>query len=164
MSGQQSRAGADARSSKREPEEDGVEWFPLARAVLGTVWELLFGSSSSTCSGSDADSMAVPTARCAARWLVVGLGNHGMPGTRHSVGAEAVAYVASELGLRWSPDRDCKGTVATGRTDAGADLILLRPKLLMNVNGRSVAAAARYVILHLLRACSSRAVRVPCHF
>ena len=127
---------ASTASARGTSETQNREWFPLLSAVVSTVWELFLGSSAA----APVLDMNPASARC---WLVVGLGNHGMAGTRHSVGMEAVTHIAAELGLRWSPDRDCKGTVAMGQTDAGTDVVLLRPKLLMNVNGRSVAAAAR---------------------
>lgn len=147
---------ASTASARGTSETQNREWFPLLGAVVSTVWELFFGSS--------AAAPVVDMSRC---WLVMGLGNHGMAGTRHSVGMEAVTHIAAELGLRWSPDRDCKGTVAMGQTDAGTDVVLLRPKLLMNVNGRSVAAAARsdpnrLISLRAKRRCHSHPFGLVC--
>jgi len=146
---------------------EASEWFPLLGAAVASVWEraatwllsppdpnLSVVKSAQTTpttslnatSGAGemrvAAGAAVAAVGRAAR-LVVGLGNHGMPGTRHSVGMEAVTHIADVMGLRWSADKVCKGTVATGTTPDGTPVVLLRPRLLMNVNGRAVAAAAR---------------------
>jgi PTH1 family peptidyl-tRNA hydrolase len=123
---------------------DGREWFPLIRATVVSVWELVTGLLY-----PDPVSMrgAVTAGVCAGGFrgvrLVVGLGNHGMGNTRHSVGMDVMTYTATRLGLHWSTDRECKGSVAVGTTECGQRLVLLKPRLLMNVNGRSVAATAR---------------------
>ncbi|XP_057687999.1 probable peptidyl-tRNA hydrolase isoform X2 [Corythoichthys intestinalis] len=65
-----------------------------------------------------------------------------MEGTRHSVGMAVVGALATHLGLaeRWRSDRQLCGEVVVA--DARR-LVLLRPRLLMNVNGVAVAKAAR---------------------
>nr|XP_031533441.1 probable peptidyl-tRNA hydrolase isoform X3 [Vicugna pacos] len=84
------------------------------------------------------------------RWLfprcfpqVVGLGNPGMPGTRHSVGMAVLGQLARRLGVAesWARDRRCAADLALASL-GDAQLVLLRPRRLMNVNGRSVARAA----------------------
>ncbi|XP_038193136.1 probable peptidyl-tRNA hydrolase [Arvicola amphibius] len=78
------------------------------------------------------------------RWLVAGLGNHGMPGTRHSVGMEVLGQIARRLGVAesWTRDSRCAADLALAPF-GDAQLILLRPRRLMNVNGHSVAQAAQ---------------------
>nr|XP_034351204.1 probable peptidyl-tRNA hydrolase isoform X1 [Arvicanthis niloticus] len=77
------------------------------------------------------------------RWLVAGLGNPGMPGTRHSVGMAVLGQIAQRLGVaeNWAKDSRCAADVALAPL-GDAQLVLLRPRRLMNVNGRSVAQAA----------------------
>ncbi|XP_031726447.1 peptidyl-tRNA hydrolase isoform X2 [Anarrhichthys ocellatus] len=73
------------------------------------------------------------------RRLVVGLGNPGMEGTRHSVGMAVLAALAARLGVadRWRGDKHVSGEVIVV-----SPVVLLRPRLLMNLNGVSVAKAA----------------------
>ncbi|XP_019740218.1 peptidyl-tRNA hydrolase [Hippocampus comes] len=75
------------------------------------------------------------------RRMVVGLGNPGMEGTRHSVGMAVVGALAVRLGLgeRWRRDRQLNGEVLEADMH---HLVLLRPRVLMNVNGVAVAKAA----------------------
>ncbi|XP_077570549.1 peptidyl-tRNA hydrolase isoform X6 [Stigmatopora nigra] len=75
------------------------------------------------------------------RRMVVGLGNPGMEGTRHCVGIQVVCALAAHLGLaeHWRSDRQLCGEVNV--VDARC-LVLLRPQVLMNVNGVAVAKAA----------------------
>ncbi|KAH0505233.1 putative peptidyl-tRNA hydrolase [Microtus ochrogaster] len=77
------------------------------------------------------------------RWLVAGLGNHGMPGTRHSVGMAVLGQIARRLGVAesWARDSRCAADLALAPF-GDAQMVLLRPRRLMNVNGRSVAQAA----------------------
>ncbi|XP_012713959.3 probable peptidyl-tRNA hydrolase [Fundulus heteroclitus] len=77
------------------------------------------------------------------RKLVVGLGNPGMEGTRHSVGMAVLGALAARLGVadRWHGDRHVSGEVILSEVQQ-TRLVLLRPRLLMNVNGVSVAKAA----------------------
>ncbi|XP_059116078.1 peptidyl-tRNA hydrolase isoform X2 [Peromyscus eremicus] len=77
------------------------------------------------------------------RWLVAGLGNHGMPGTRHSVGMAVLGQIARRLGVAesWARDSRCAADLALAPF-GDAQLVLLLPRRLMNVNGRSVAQAA----------------------
>ncbi|XP_016066491.1 PREDICTED: probable peptidyl-tRNA hydrolase [Miniopterus natalensis] len=77
------------------------------------------------------------------RWLVAGLGNPGLPGTRHSVGLAVLGQLAQRLGVAesWARDRRCVADLALASL-GDAQLILLRPRRLMNANGRSVARAA----------------------
>ncbi|XP_036864013.2 peptidyl-tRNA hydrolase isoform X1 [Manis javanica] len=76
------------------------------------------------------------------RWLVAGLGNPGLPGTRHSVGMAVLGQLAQRLGVAetWARDRRCAADVALASL-GDAQLVLLRPRRLMNANGRSVARA-----------------------
>ncbi|XP_037350893.1 probable peptidyl-tRNA hydrolase isoform X3 [Talpa occidentalis] len=77
------------------------------------------------------------------RWLVAGLGNPGLPGTRHSVGLAVLGQLARRLGVAgsWARDRRCAADLALAAL-GDAQLVLLRPRRLMNANGLSVARAA----------------------
>uniref|UniRef100_A0A8D2CXR4 peptidyl-tRNA hydrolase n=1 Tax=Sciurus vulgaris TaxID=55149 RepID=A0A8D2CXR4_SCIVU len=77
------------------------------------------------------------------RWLVAGLGNHGLPGTRHSVGMAVLGQLARRLGVAesWARDQRCTADLALAPL-GDAQLVLLRPRRLMNANGWSVAQAA----------------------
>ncbi|XP_073456190.1 peptidyl-tRNA hydrolase [Aquarana catesbeiana] len=76
-------------------------------------------------------------------FMVVGLGNHGMSGTRHSVGMTAVNLLARRLKVadQWKTDRRTGADIITTKQD-GMQLVLLKPRQFMNVNGTSVANAA----------------------
>ncbi|XP_046871814.1 probable peptidyl-tRNA hydrolase [Hypomesus transpacificus] len=83
------------------------------------------------------------------RRLVVGLGNPGMDGTRHSVGMAVIAALADRLGVadRWRAEKHVSGEVIVlERQDT--QIVLLRPRLLMNINGVSVAKAAGKYSIH----------------
>lgn len=70
---------------------------------------------------------------------IVGLGNHGMPKTRHSVGMQVVNRLATQLGIQWRKDvKKCGGFVAVCNLCDQQKVILLKPKVAMNVNGSSV--------------------------
>ncbi|XP_065808110.1 probable peptidyl-tRNA hydrolase [Labrus bergylta] len=77
------------------------------------------------------------------RTLVVGLGNPGMEGTRHSVGMAVLGSLAARLGVaeRWRGDKHVSGEVIVSEVQQ-THVVLLRPRLLMNINGVSVAKAA----------------------
>ncbi|XP_044051117.1 probable peptidyl-tRNA hydrolase [Siniperca chuatsi] len=77
------------------------------------------------------------------RRLVVGLGNPGMEGTRHSVGMAVLSALAARLGAAdcWHGDKHVSGEVIVSEVQH-TRVVLLRPRLLMNVNGVSVAKAA----------------------
>lgn len=70
------------------------------------------------------------------------MGNPGMERTRHSVGMAVVGALAARLGVadRWRGDKHVSGEVIVSEIERTA-VVLLRPKLLMNVNGVSVAKA-----------------------
>ncbi|KAM5146705.1 peptidyl-tRNA hydrolase [Mantella aurantiaca] len=76
-------------------------------------------------------------------FMVVGLGNHGMSGTRHSVGMAAINLLARRLEVadQWKTDRRTGVDLITTKQD-GMQLVLLKPRQFMNVNGTSVATAA----------------------
>ncbi|XP_072521192.1 peptidyl-tRNA hydrolase [Salminus brasiliensis] len=104
----------------------------LNRVLLGTV----------PCEKMASDAgLPVSNAR---KKLVVGLGNPGMNGSRHSVGMAAITALAERLAVadQWKSDRQVSGEVIVS-VYQDTQLVLLRPKLLMNVNGVSVAKAAR---------------------
>ncbi|KAM6243977.1 peptidyl-tRNA hydrolase isoform 2-T2 [Porphyrio hochstetteri] len=74
---------------------------------------------------------------------VAGLGNYGLRGTRHSVGMAVLDQLARQLAVSggWRADRQCCADVVLAVTH-GLDLVLLKPRRLMNLNGLSVASAA----------------------
>ncbi|XP_012876967.1 PREDICTED: probable peptidyl-tRNA hydrolase isoform X1 [Dipodomys ordii] len=89
-----------------------------------------------------------PTKRWLFPWCgrqVAGLGNPGLPGTRHSVGMAVLGQLARRLGVAdsWTRDRRCVADLALAPLGDDAQLVLLRPRRLMNANGRSVAQAAK---------------------
>jgi len=73
---------------------------------------------------------------------VAGLGNYGLRGTRHSVGMAVLDRLARQLAVveGWRADRRCCGDVALA-VARGLELVLLKPRRLMNLNGLSVASA-----------------------
>lgn len=77
---------------------------------------------------------------------VVGLGNPGMEGTRHSIGMAVLGALAARLtvGDRWRGDKQVSGEVIVSEIQH-THVVLLRPKLLMNVNGVSVAKAGEVI-------------------
>ncbi|XP_068270184.1 peptidyl-tRNA hydrolase [Nyctibius grandis] len=74
---------------------------------------------------------------------VAGLGNYGLRGTRHSVGMAVLDRLAWQLAVAegWRADRRCCADVALAAA-RGLELVLLKPRRLMNINGLSVASAA----------------------
>lgn len=77
------------------------------------------------------------------RRMVVGLGNVGMEGSRHSVGMAVLGALAARLGVadRWRGDKHVSGEVIESEVEQSY-VVLLRPSLLMNISGMSVAKAA----------------------
>ncbi|XP_068925654.1 peptidyl-tRNA hydrolase [Petaurus breviceps papuanus] len=78
------------------------------------------------------------------RWLVAGLGNYKLQGTRHSVGMAVLNQLAKHLNVadQWKRQPQCCADVAIACLGE-AELVLLKPRQFMNVNGRSVAQAAK---------------------
>ena len=70
------------------------------------------------------------------------MGNPGMDATRHSVGMAVLGALAARLELAhcWHVDKQVSGEVIV-TTIQDIPVILLRPKLPMNINGVSVARA-----------------------
>ncbi len=91
------------------------------------------------------------------RWLVVGLGNPDAEygGSRHNVGADALAVLAARLGTALKPNRRVRCAVGEAR-DGSARLVLARPLGYMNESGGPVQQAAawykvppeRLIVLH----------------
>ncbi|XP_032933225.1 probable peptidyl-tRNA hydrolase isoform X1 [Catharus ustulatus] len=74
---------------------------------------------------------------------VAGLGNYGLWGTRHSVGMEVLDRLARQLEVadRWRVDKRCCADVTLAAAH-GLELVLLKPRRFMNLNGLSIASAA----------------------
>lgn len=91
------------------------------------------------------DKMPSEITSCASgrKKLVVGLGNPGMNGSRHSVGMAVIATLADRLGVsdQWKSNRHISGEVIV-TVYQDTQVVLLQPNLLMNANGVSVAKAA----------------------
>lgn len=70
------------------------------------------------------------------------VGNPGMNGSRHSVGMAVLEALAARLRLAesWHGDRHISGEVIVSDIQ-DTQIVLLRPRLLMNINGVSVAKA-----------------------
>jgi PTH1 family peptidyl-tRNA hydrolase len=76
--------------------------------------------------------------------LVLGLGNPGdrYAGTRHNVGADAVAVLADRHGGRLKPDTKVHASVAEVRVD-GRRVVLAVPLTYMNESGQAAGALMR---------------------
>lgn len=83
---------------------------------------------------------------CVCVCQVVGLGNPGMEATRHSVGMAVLGALAARLGVAdaWRGDKHVSGEVIVSEVDH-THVVLLRPRLLMNINGVSVAKAGEVI-------------------
>lgn len=77
---------------------------------------------------------------------MVGLGNPGMDGTRHSIGMAVLSALAARLSVadRWRVDKHVSAEVIV--SDEHTGVVLLRPRLLMNINGVSVAKAGEVTV------------------
>ncbi|KAM6430837.1 peptidyl-tRNA hydrolase [Liasis olivaceus] len=77
------------------------------------------------------------------RVMVAGLGNYTFPGTRHSVGMAVLNHLASQLNVadQWKTDKRCYADMAVARL-GDAELLLMKPRKFMNLNGVSVVTAA----------------------
>jgi len=75
--------------------------------------------------------------------LIVGLGNHSLISTRHSIGMSVLNHLAENLGTRWTYERNCLGFVARYLTET-SEVLLLKPKIAMNINGRSILKTVNY--------------------
>ena len=75
---------------------------------------------------------------------IVGLGNHGMKAMRHSVGHVVINALASALGLSWRMAGKCRGYICEIENDKD-HFVLLKPRLLMNLNGTSVLKTGNWI-------------------
>ncbi|XP_045188232.1 peptidyl-tRNA hydrolase-like [Mercenaria mercenaria] len=75
-------------------------------------------------------------------FMIAGLGNHDLPGTRHSVGMQLVNKLARFLTMDLKKNRDCLGFVGE-KSLSHIHLVLLKPKQAMNINGASVLKTAK---------------------
>ena len=71
---------------------------------------------------------------------VVGLGNYILPDTRHSVGMLVVDCLGKQLGTTWQFNKKSMGHLAVTKMN-DQRLILLKPTVVMNVNGKSIVRA-----------------------
>ncbi|XP_030579286.1 peptidyl-tRNA hydrolase [Archocentrus centrarchus] len=120
-----------------------INFLTMRRFLTRVVNRVLLSASFSPAMGTEAEIHTQGR-----RKMVVGLGNPGMEGTRHSVGMAVLGALAARLGVadRWRGDKHVSGEVILSEVKQ-TDVVLLRPRLLMNVSGASVAkAAAKYGI------------------
>ncbi|KAM9446638.1 peptidyl-tRNA hydrolase [Clarias gariepinus] len=113
----------------------------MRRIITKLVSPVLMGNSGSSHCEKMSSEITASTSR--RKKMVVGLGNPGMNGSRHNVGMAVIAALAERLGVsdQWKSDRHVSGEVIVSDYQ-DTQLVILRPKLLMNVNGVSVAKAA----------------------
>ncbi|KAJ0068170.1 hypothetical protein NL108_017177, partial [Boleophthalmus pectinirostris] len=83
------------------------------------------------------------------RVQVVGLGNPGMDGTRHNVGRAVLDRLAPRLeaSRTWRRDANVNSDVLVCHLQ-GATVILLKPRVYMNLNGTAVAKAVGVLLVH----------------
>ncbi|CAL1529658.1 unnamed protein product [Lymnaea stagnalis] len=72
-------------------------------------------------------------------FMIVGLGNHGFPNTRHSIGMKVIDSLAHRLSVKWEQNAGYITSTFVGQSK----LTLFKPKALMNLNGPSVAKTAK---------------------
>ena len=70
----------------------------------------------------------------------MGLGNYILPDTRHSVGMLLVDYLGKQLGTAWWLNQRSRSLLAVTKLN-GQQLILLKPMVAMNINGKSIVKA-----------------------
>lgn len=81
-------------------------------------------------------------------FMIVGLGNHHMQGTRHSIGMTALDILASQLSAEWEHGaRQYGGYISyitlQSEVEKSIKLLLFKPKAFMNVNGQGVDKTAK---------------------
>ncbi|XP_078502777.1 putative peptidyl-tRNA hydrolase [Lissotriton helveticus] len=113
---------------------------PPGRPALARAMLLRRLCSGLVAAGAAGETAAGARERCV---LIAGLGNYGMGGTRHSVGMAVLQQLARRLNVadQWKVDKRCQADVVIA-TLGHMRLVLLKPRRLMNINGRSVASAA----------------------
>ena len=94
----------------------------MADGFLGFIVSLWSTATSALCGGAETNAAADPVflawikrhnAAGMARLLIVGLGNHGMLATRHSVGMQVLCHlIAKSDDAEWRSDKDCSGMIA----------------------------------------------------
>lgn len=79
----------------------------------------------------------------------MGLGNHTMPETRHSIGMTVVNHLAEKLDVKWQYSRSFSGYYGTTQISQ-LQVILFKSKLLMNINGKSIFKIGIIMILIII--------------
>lgn len=79
---------------------------------------------------------------CKDKVLVVGLGNYCAPRSRHSVGQSLIEHVAERNNCQFEYKRQVKGHLASFIHNE-FEVYLLKPKVFMNLSGKSVIKATR---------------------
>ncbi|XP_050413482.1 peptidyl-tRNA hydrolase [Patella vulgata] len=112
----------------------------MSRRHFGFLISLLFREQK-TCTPTMAVNLSTESNRN--KFLIVGLGNHQLPSTRHNIGMMFVDRLAAQLNARWiNESKRCKGYVTSCFVSDDVELVLLKPKEPMNLNGTSVYKTA----------------------
>ena len=72
------------------------------------------------------------------------MGNLDRPKTRHSVGMQLTDLIAKTCGTKFVKQKECQSMIATVQLN-GVTLILMKPRLPMNLNGRCVGKTGKYL-------------------
>lgn len=77
--------------------------------------------------------------------LIIGLGNPGQKyqNTRHNIGFMFVDYIAQDLKLEFSLNKQLKSLIAF-TTINGEKIVFIKPQTFMNLSGEAVLAVANY--------------------
>ena len=75
---------------------------------------------------------------------IVGLCNYDMPDTRHSVGLKAIDKLAVHFGVAWTRQRKLDGYLSDPIIRDNMEILLLKSKIPMNLNGKSVRKAGTF--------------------
>ena len=70
-----------------------------------------------------------------------------MPDTRHSIGMSVVNRLATHFGVQWMKDRDTQSLTASYPLNEHAQMVLIKSKKFMNLNGKTVGRAGKKKIL-----------------
>ncbi|KAL4219527.1 peptidyl-tRNA hydrolase protein 1 [Mactra antiquata] len=100
--------------------------------VAGKSWEI-------RCSHSGTQNMEQNSKEI---YLIAGLGNYDYPGTRHSVGMQLIKRLGEFLDIKFTKNKECLGFIGTKEL-RHIHIVLLQPKLAMNINGTSVQKTAK---------------------
>ena len=90
----------------------------------------------------------------------MGLCNYDMPTTRHSVGLKAIDKLAVKYGVSWTRQRKLDGYLSDPVVRDNMEILLLKSRIPMNLNGKSVQKAG---IVTINRFITERKSQVLCY-